>query len=79
MTIGLKGPADEDRDVVLFCLGMQLAGEYELKAPSSPNRVAVKIIDMLGEEMLVVSKQAYDQRDFPEVAGCHHHSPRHEV
>jgi hypothetical protein len=29
-----------------------VAGEYELDAPATPTRVAVKITDMLGEEVL---------------------------
>ena len=31
-----------------------VGGEYELPAPEWPTRVAVKIVDMLGEEVLVV-------------------------
>jgi hypothetical protein len=31
-------------------------GEYKLAAPSQPTNVAVKIIDMLGEEVLVVTE-----------------------
>jgi hypothetical protein len=33
-----------------------VAGEYKLDAPPSPTNVAVKIIDMLGEEVLVVTE-----------------------
>ena len=31
-----------------------VAGRYELPAPAGPTTVAVKITDMLGEEVLVV-------------------------
>lgn len=31
-----------------------VSGEYELPPPAGPTRVAVKIVDMLGEEVLVV-------------------------
>ena len=32
-----------------------VSGRYELPAPEGPTKVAVKIIDMLGEEVLVVA------------------------
>lgn len=32
-----------------------VAGEYELDLPKSSKKVAVKIIDMLGEEILIVN------------------------
>lgn len=32
-----------------------VAGRYELPAPASPARVAIKLVDMLGEEVLVVA------------------------
>lgn len=33
-----------------------VSGHYELDAPAGPATVAVKIIDMLGEEVLVVEE-----------------------
>ncbi|NVM24093.1 MAG: hypothetical protein HWN68_20230, partial [Desulfobacterales bacterium] len=33
-----------------------VSGHYELPAPDGPSTVAVKIIDMLGEEVLVTEK-----------------------
>jgi hypothetical protein len=33
-----------------------VAGCYELPAPEGPTRVAVKMIDMLGEEVIVVKE-----------------------
>jgi hypothetical protein len=33
-----------------------VSGHYELPAPDGPTTVAVKIIDMLGEEVLVTAE-----------------------